>query len=52
MWSRYILTRCKQQGEYYNILQEMRTSDPESHFRYIRMSKERFDYLLAEVNTS
>ena len=52
MWIRSILTRRKQQGEYYNLLQEMCTSDPESHFRYIRMSKERFDSLLAEVNTS
>ena len=51
MWIRSILTRRKQQGEYYNLLQEMRTSDPESHFRYSRMSKECFDSLLAEVNS-
>ena len=49
MWVRYIFTRRQQQGEYHNLLQEMRVSDPESHFRYLRMSKERFDCLLAEV---
>ena len=27
----------------------MRTSDPESHFRYIRMSKDGFDFLLQKV---
>ena len=43
--------RC-QFGEYNNLLQEMRVSDPESHFRYIRMSKETFDSLLAQVGTS
>ena len=51
MWVRYIFTRRQQQGEYHNLLQEMRVSDPESHFRYLRMSKERFDCLLAEVYT-
>ena len=40
MWVRYIFTRRQQQGEYHNLL---RVSDPESHFRYLRMSKERFD---------
>ena len=49
MWVRYIFTRRQQQGEYHNLLQEMHVSDPESHFRYLRMSKERFDCLLAEV---
>ena len=46
---RSIFTQRCQQGEYHNLLQEMRLSDPESHFRYLRMSKERFDLLLAEV---
>ena len=35
----------------YNLLQEMRLSDPESHIRYLRISRERFDSLLAEVYT-
>ena len=49
MWIRPIFMQRKQQGEYHNLLQEMRLSDPDSHFRYLRMSKERFDSLLVEV---
>ena len=49
-WVRPIFTRRRQQGEYHNLLQQMRLSDPESHFRYLRMSKERFDSLLAKVS--
>ena len=41
----------RQQGEYHNLLQEMRVCDPESHFKYLRMSKERFDSLLSKVCT-
>ena len=36
----------QRQGEHHNILQEMGFSDLDSHFKYIRMSKERFDNLL------
>ena len=50
MWVRPIFRRRKQQGEYHNLVQEMRLSDPESHFRYLRMSRERFDCLLSEVH--
>ena len=39
-------------GDYHNLIQEMRLSDPQSHFQYVRMSKERFDSLLAKVSTS
>ena len=49
MWVRPIFTLRAQQGEFGNLLQEMRLSDPESHFRYLRMSKERFDNLLRDV---
>ena len=49
MWVRPIFKLQRQQGEYHNLLQEMRLSDPDSHFRYLRMSKERFDNLLAMV---
>ena len=42
VWVRDIYQRRRQQGEYCNLLQEMRLSYPESHFRYLRMSKERF----------
>ena len=43
------IQRRRQQGDYHNLLQEVRLSDPESHFRYLRMSKEKFDSLLAKV---
>ena len=48
LWVRPIFRR-RHQGEYHNLLQEMRLSDPDSHFRYLRMSKERFDCLLSMV---
>ena len=50
VWVRSIFAKRLQQGEYHQLLQEMRLSDPESHFRYIRMSKDRFDTLLAKVD--
>ena len=49
MWIRGIFTRRQKQGEYHQLLQKMRMADPESHFRYLRMSKERFDSFLAMV---
>ena len=49
MWVRPIFRRRRHQGEYHNLLQEIRLSDPESHFKYLRMSKERFDCLLSMV---
>ena len=49
VWIRSIFTKRRQQGEFHNLLQEMRLSDPESHFKYLRMSKERFDFLLSKV---
>ena len=42
-----IFSRRRQQKEYYSLLQEIRLSDPKSHFRYLRMCKERFDCLLS-----
>ena len=48
-WVRSIFRRRRQQGEYHNLLQEVRLSDPESHFRCLRMSKETFDKLLEMV---
>ena len=49
VWVHPIFTKRRDQGEYHNLLQELCTSDPESHFRYVRMSKEGFDYLLEKV---
>ena len=48
-WVRPIFTQRLRQGEFSNLLQELRLSDPEYHFRYLRMSKETFDDLLALV---
>ena len=49
VWVQPIFIKRRQHGEYHQLLQEMRLSDPESHFRYLRMSVERFDMLLAKV---
>ena len=49
MWVCPIFTRRRQQGAFHNLLQEMHLTDPESHFRYIRMSKATFDTLLSKV---
>lgn len=48
-WVRPIFQRRREQGEFYNLVQELRLSDREFHFKYMRMSKERFDELLAQV---
>lgn len=49
IWKHGIFRQHHTQGEFHNLLQEMHLSDPESHVRYLRMSKERFDLLLSEV---
>ena len=50
VWVREILAKRRQQGEFHNLLQELRLADPEYHFKYLRMSKEMFDVLLAKVS--
>ena len=52
VWIRPIFKKRKEQGDYHNLLQELRLNDTESHFRYLRMSKERFDLLLSMVHYS
>ena len=49
VWVRPIYRMRRQQGDFHNLLQEMRLNDPESHFKYLRMSKEKFDSLLQMV---
>ena len=36
-------------GEFYHLYQTLRDSDREFHYRYITMSKERFDHLLSLI---
>ena len=50
VWVRSIFRRRQQQGEFHNLVQELRLSDPENHFRYLRMSKHTFDNLLEKVS--
>ena len=50
VWVRPLLQMRTRQGTYNNLIQEMRLSDPESHFSFLRMSKETFDVLLQKVN--
>ena len=49
VWVRPIYRMRRQQGDFHNLLQEMRLNDAESHFKYLRMSKEKFDSLLQMV---
>ena len=49
VWVCSIFTKWWQQGEYHQLFQEMGLVDPESHFRYLRMSKEIFDVLLSKI---
>ena len=50
MRARPIFQLRHQQGEFHNLLQEMWLADTDSHFKYLRMSKERFDRLLSKVS--
>ena len=45
-WRRGIFRDRKLYSEYYTLYQSLRESDREFHYRYLRMSKERFDHLL------
>ena len=45
-WVRSIFRRRRQQGDFHNFLQVLRLAHRESHFRYLRMSRETFDNLL------
>ena len=49
MWVRSIFCKRREQGEYANLLQEMRLSDPQCHFNFLRMSRSTFDILLSHV---
>ena len=48
-WRRGIFKDRKLHSEYYTLYQVLRETDREFHFRYVRMSKERFDHLLGLI---
>ena len=45
-WIRDIFKSRKLQGDYHNLLQEMRLTDNEKYFNYLRMSNDTFQKLL------
>ena len=49
VWVRKLLRLRRKKGAFQNFIKELRTSDRESHFRFFRMSPERFDHLLTLV---
>ena len=48
-WRRSIFRDRKLHSEYYTLYLDLRNEDREFHYRYLRMSKERFDHLLSMV---
>lgn len=48
-WVRNIFANRKNQGAFYNLLQEMRLGDSEKYYNYLRMSSETFKKLLRIV---
>ena len=48
-WRRAIFQGRKLHSQYYTLYQNLRENDREFHYRYLRMSKERFDHLLSLV---
>ena len=49
-WVRPIFSQRAQQGVFHHLVQELRLADTEYHFRYLRMSKEMFDYIVSLVS--
>lgn len=45
-WVRPIFQNRNQQGDYKNLIEEMRLTDVDSYFNYMRMSPNNFDELL------
>ena len=48
-WRRENFKDHEKHREYYHLYRELRKTDREFHYRYLRMSKERFDHLLELV---
>ena len=47
--TRPIFLKREQLGEYFNLVQELRSGDHEGFFNYFRMSPEQFDYLHEKI---
>ena len=48
-WRRSIFRDRKLHSQYYTLYKNLRENDREFHYRYLRMSKERFDHLLSLI---
>ncbi|XP_037564420.1 uncharacterized protein LOC119443892 [Dermacentor silvarum] len=49
LYIREIFDKRPEYGEYHHLVQELRQSDPEYHFKYFSMTKASFDKLLSLV---
>ena len=48
-WRRGIFSDRKLYSEYFTLYQQLRNGDEELHYRYLRMSKGRFDHLMSLI---
>lgn len=48
-WVRDIFLKTKSQGAFYNLIEEMRLTDTEKYYNYLRMTPSHFEELLALV---
>ncbi|XP_067203044.1 uncharacterized protein [Linepithema humile] len=48
-WVHPILQLKQQQGDWYNLVHEMRLQDTETFFNYMRMTLNMFDYILSRI---
>lgn len=52
MWVRDIFLQRKAQGAFHNLLKEMRLTDKNKYFNYLRMTPTQFDLLLHKIGPS
>ncbi|XP_043217774.1 protein ALP1-like [Amphibalanus amphitrite] len=48
-WVADVNRRRRARGEFFNLVQELRTNDPERHRTYFRMTRDTFDLLLSKI---
>ena len=51
-WVAEVNQHRRARGEFFNLVQELRTNDPERHRTYFRMTRETFDLLLSKIGPS